>query len=152
MHHDEGFFAEDAEPGAVRQLGTHELTEAEIVDFATQWDPQFFHVDAERSVTEGMFGGLIASGIHTVGIYQRLEVTSRRQPWQVIAGKGIEQLQFTRPARPGDVLTGTTTVTDRQLDPDRRRGLVTLDGELTNQSGEVVLSLTMAIYLHMRPA
>lgn len=152
MHHDKGFFAEDAEPGRVRQLGTHELTDEEIVDFATRWDPQFFHVDAERSVSEGMFGGLIASGIHTVGIYQRLEVTSRTEPWHVIAGKGIEQLQFRRPVRPGDVLSGTTTITDRHLDTDRRRGLVTLAGELTNQAGEVVLSLTMEIFLRMRPA
>lgn len=147
-----GFFAEDAAPGRVRQLGSYTVTEGDIVDYATQWDPQFFHIDSERAAREGAFGGLIASGIHTTAIYQRLEVTSRTEPWNVIGGAGVEQLRFRRPVRPGDVLTGTSTLTERRLDPDRRRGLLTFAGELTNQAGASVLTMTLSAYLHMRPA
>ena len=151
QHEVAGWFAEDAVPGYTRSIGAYPVTEADAVDFATQWDPQTFHTDSVVA-DAGIFGGLIASGIHTLAIYQRLEVTSRTDDWQVIAGRDIEKLRFLRPVRPGDVLTGTSTIVDRQLEPDRRRGLITFAGELTNQSEETVLTLTMSAYLHMRSA
>lgn len=147
-----GQFAEDALIGVVRPLGSYEVTEQEIIDFASRWDPQFFHTDPERAAAEGAFGGLIASGIHTVAIYQRLEITSRTDLWQVIAGTGINDLVLRRPVRPGDVLTGTSKLVDRRLEPDRRRGLLTFHGQLTNQHDALVLSLQLSAYVHMRSA
>lgn len=147
----QGIYADDVRPGEVTPFGSHAVTEAEIIDFATQWDPQFFHVDPERAA-EGIFGGLIASGIHTLGIYQRLSFDARTAPWHVIAGAGIDGLRFHRPVRPGDVLTGSHTVTAVDLDPSRRRGLLTLAGELTDDSGTTVLTLTLSVFMHMRPA
>ncbi|NLE82208.1 MAG: dehydratase [Rhodococcus sp.] len=144
-----GFFADDAVVGTVRTLGTHTVTEQEIVDFAGAWDPQFFHTDA-AAAQGSVFGGLIASGIHTLAVYQRLEVQSRNMHWHVIAGAGVEGLRFLRPVRPGDALTGASTLTACQLEPDRRRGLLTFDGQLVNQDGKVVMDMTMAAYLHMR--
>ena len=146
-----GLYAEDARVGVPRDLGSYTVTEAEIIEFASRWDPQFFHTDTERAAAEGALGGLIASGIHTMAIYQRLEITSRTEHWHVIGGTGIDNLRLRRPVRPGDVLTGTTTVTDRLLEPERGRGLLTFAGELTNPTGENVLSLSMTAYLHTRP-
>ena len=54
-------YAEDYRPGEVFDLGSHQITEAEILEFARQYDPQPIHTDkafAERSP----FGGLISSG------------------------------------------------------------------------------------------
>ncbi|MGE9783440.1 MaoC/PaaZ C-terminal domain-containing protein [Janibacter sp. G368] len=150
--HPPGLYADDVHPGEVTSFGHHAVTEVEIIDFASQWDPQFFHVDPERAATEGAFGGLIASGIQTLGIYQRLSIDARAEHWHVIAGAGIEALRFHRPVRPGDVLTGSHCVTDVALDPDRRRGLLTFAGELTREDGASVLTLTMSAFLHMRPA
>lgn len=146
-----GRFAEDAPVGEVRDLGSYEVTEREIVDFASRWDPQFFHTDPDRATSEGAFGGLIASGIHTVAIYQRLEITSRTDQWHVIGGTGIKDLVLRRPVRPGDLLTGRSEIVDRRLEPERRRGLLTFAGQLVNQSGDLVLSLRISAYLHMRP-
>lgn len=146
-----GRWAEDTPIGEVRDLGSYEVTEREIVDFASRWDPQFFHTDPQRATSEGAFGGLIASGIHTMAIYQRLEITSRTQEWHVIGGTGIKDLVLRRPVRPGDVLTGTSEIVDRRLEPERRRGLLTFAGQLVNQSGELVLSLQVSAYVHMRP-
>ena len=146
-----GVFAEDLAVGTVLQLGTHPITQDEIVEFAEQWDPQFFHTDPERAADEGPLGGLVASGLHTVSVYQRLTVLARTEPWHVIGGTGIDDLRLRRPVRPGDVLQGTATVSDQRLEPERRRGLITCAGRLTNQTGREVLSLTMAAYLIMRP-
>lgn len=144
-------YAEDMRLGDSWDLGTYSVSEEEIVAFASQWDPQFFHVDAERSRTEGQFQGLIASGVQTLAIYQRLSVTSRVGTWHVIAGVGIRDLRFRRPVRPGDALTGSTSVEEVQFQTERRRALVTYGGELVNQAGEPVLTLTMSAYVESRP-
>ncbi len=62
-------YAEDLGIGQRFDLGSHTVTEAELVDFATHWDPQWFHID-RAAAQDGQFGGLIASGIHTLAILQ----------------------------------------------------------------------------------
>lgn len=144
-------YGDDVRPGTRTELGTYSLTAEDIVTFADQWDPQFFHVDEDRAAKEGHFGGLIASGVHTLAIYQRLWVQSREGHWHVIGGAGIRDLQFRRPVRPGDTLTGRTVVENVRFEPDRGRALVDYSGELTNQDGQRVLAVTMSAYLRMRP-
>lgn len=146
----EGVYAEDLSIGVTWPLGEYEVTTEAIVDFASEWDPQFFHTDPRRAAQEGALGGLIASGIHTFAIYQRLEIACRTQQWHVIGGTGVKDLRLRRPVRPDDVLTGRTTVSDTHLDADRGRGLLSFAGELTNQRGEVVMTLTLSAYLKMR--
>lgn len=144
-------YAEDLRVGTSWQLGEHAVTAEEIIAFAEQWDPQFFHTEPVRAEREGELGGLIASGIHTMAIYQRLEILRRERHWHVIGGTGMEHLQLRRPVRPGDVLAGRTTISGSRLQPERSRGLLTFAGELTNQHGEVVMTLTLSAYLRMRP-
>ncbi|UUZ59534.1 MaoC/PaaZ C-terminal domain-containing protein [Nocardioides sp. B-3] len=154
MHHagpDTGVYAEDLQVGTTRQLGEHEVTTAAIIDFASQWDPQFFHTEPERAEREGALGGLIASGIHTIAIYQRLEINCRTQHWHVVGGTGMENVRLRRPVRPGDVLSGRTTISGKRLEPERGRGLVSFAGELANQRGEVVMIPALSAYLLMRP-
>lgn len=142
--------ADNLTPGQVMQLGSHTVSETEIIEFATQWDPQFFHVDPERAAAESQFGGLIASGLHTLSVYQRLWVRSHRQPWRVIAGAAMSDVAFLRPVRPRDVLTGRTVVHDVRLEPDKQRGLVVFAGMLTNQHDKRVLRLHVSAYLEAR--
>ncbi|MEN8674242.1 MaoC/PaaZ C-terminal domain-containing protein [Nocardioides sp.] len=145
-------YADDVRPGDTCDLGTYHVTEAEIIDFASRWDPQFFHVDVERASTEGHYDGIIASGLHTLGIYQRLSVTGRVGHWRVIAGAGLHDVKFRRPVRPGDTLTGTTRVESVDVEEHRARGLVTYYGELTNQHAKRVFTIRMSAYLEARPA
>ncbi|KRF19426.1 hypothetical protein ASG90_20650 [Nocardioides sp. Soil797] len=145
-------YAEDLTPGLVLELGSHTMTEAEIVDFASQWDPQFFHTDPERAACEGQLGGLIASGLHTLSVYQRLSILARTEFWHVIGGAGLRDVRFRRAVRPGDVLTGRSVVEELTLEPERQRGLAAFAGELTNQHGKPVLQLVMSAYLVSRPA
>jgi acyl dehydratase len=145
-------YAEDLTPGRVLELGSYTMTESEIVDFASHWDPQFFHTDPERARREGRLGGLIASGLHTLAVFQRLSILARTECWHVIGGAGLDDVAFLSPVRPGDVLSGRSVVADLVLQPERQRGLVTLAGGLTNQDGTSVLRLTMSAYLAARPA
>lgn len=145
-------YAEDLAPGLSLQLGTYAMTEAEIIDFASRWDPQFFHTDPERAGREGRLGGLIASGLHTLAVYQRLSILARTGLWHVIGGAGLQDVEFLRPVRAGDVLSGSSVVEALELEPERQRGLVTFGGALTNQHDTTVLRLRLTAYVASRPA
>ena len=145
-----GVYADDLEVGRVYQLDSYTLTEDEIVEFAKTWDPQIFHVD-KAAAEAGAYGGLIASGLHTLSIYQRLAVAGSFGEWNVIAGKRFSDVQFLRPVRPGDTLTGTLVIDAVDIDP-RGRALVTTTAELVNDRGAAVLSVTVDAYVRTRPA
>lgn len=145
-------YAEDLAPGLELALGSHTVTETEIVEFARQWDPHYIHADPARAAVEGRFGGVIASGLHTMSVYQRLWVLGCRQPWRVIAGSGMRDVKFLRPVRPGDQLTAHCVVNEVSLQPERQRARVVYEGRATNQHGEQVLGLTLTAYVEMRPA
>ena len=139
-------FADELTPGEVIPLGSRRLDEAEIVEFASTWDPQWFHTDPDAAAG-GHHRGVIASGIHTLAVLQRLSVEAFYSRWAVIAGRGFDRLRFTAPVRPGDTLTGSVTVTDVSL--DRTRGRVVMDMELRSQDA-TVLEATMTVYLWRR--
>lgn len=141
-------FAEDLVVGHRYSLDSYSLDERELVEFARQWDPQGFHIDSGIA-DAGAYGGLIASGIHTIAIYQRLAVTGVFDHWSVIAGRQLTDVVFRRPVRPGDTLTGTVIIDDIAFD-DRRRALVTTSAELVNQRGAAVLSLVVSAYVRAR--
>lgn len=141
-------YAEDLLVGDGFGLGSHTVTEAELIGFATRWDPQWFHID-KQVAQGGPFGGLIASGLHTLAILQRLTVESAGRHWATIAGRGIRDLRFRRPVRPGDVLTGNVVIADIVFD-NQGRALVTTDSRLVNGEGQVVLTVLIDAYLHAR--
>ncbi len=132
---------EDYEAGAVYELGSKTVSEAEIIAFATQYDPQPFHVDPVAA-RDSMFGGLIASGWHTCAITMRMIVDSYLNPQTSLGSPGVEQLRWLKPVRPGDTLVGRMHVIDKRESrskPDM--GLLTNEASLENQHGEAVLTL-----------
>lgn len=146
---DETLFADDLEVGDVHVLGSHLVTREEVVEFATDWDPQFFHVDA-AAAERGVFDGLIASGIHTMAVFQRLSVAGFWGRTATLAARGIREVRFVRPVRPGTEVTGRLTVED--IGPrDETRSLVTVSGVLEEASGPV-LTMTLDVYLARRSA
>lgn len=139
--------ADDLEPGSRLELSTYSVSESEIIQFAQSWDPQWFHTDPDAAGA-GHHGGVIASGIHTLAVLQRLCVEAFYSRWAVIAGRGFDRLRFISPVRPGDALTGTVTVEGVSL--DETRGRVTLDIDLRRAEGGTVLAATMTVFLWRR--
>lgn len=58
---------DELEVGRRWEFGTLSLSAAEIVEYATKYDPQPFHTDPEAAKSAPLFGGLVASGLHTMG-------------------------------------------------------------------------------------
>jgi acyl dehydratase len=144
-------YFEDFQPGKIFELGSHTVTKDEIVAFASQFDPQPFHVD-EEAAAEGPFGGLVASGWHTSAIWMRLWVTEVLNRSAGMGSPGIEELRWLQPVRPGDTLTGRLTVLEATPSVRRPgRGTVRSQAELLNQRGETVLAMTARGFFALRP-
>lgn len=136
----------DLYPGRVFELGSFAVTEEDIVGFARAWDPLPLHTD--RAVAEaGMFGGLIASGAHTIAIMVRLGSDGLMAKLPVIAGSGIRDLQFSNPVRPGMVLSGRGTVIERENERDTSLR-VWIRFQLTDQAGHEMLSMVGGVLVH----
>jgi acyl dehydratase len=134
---DERYF-EDYRPGAIYEYGHTTVTEAEIVEFATRFDPQPIHVDAAYAAA-GPFGGLIASGWHTAGLFTRMFVDHYISHVASLASPGVDELRWPVPVRPGDRLHMRTTILEARgskSKPDR--GIVRTRCELSNQDGRQV--------------
>ena len=145
-------YFEDFTVGESLELGSVQISAAEIIAFAEQFDPQPFHVDPARA--EGsVFGGLIASGWHTAGLYMRLFAEGVLNRVPSFGSPGIEQLRWLRPVRPGDTLRARFTVLEVRPSTSRPdRGIVRSRGEMTNQDGEVALSLEATNFFGRRPS
>ncbi len=134
-------FFEDFTPGRVFELGSVTVTAEAIIDFATQFDPQPFHVDPVAAA-DSSFGGLIASGWHTGSLWMRLYADALLLDADSRGSPGVEEVRWRAPVRPGDTLTGTTTVVDAQpSSKDPSRGTVFTESSMINQDGVVVMTM-----------
>ncbi|HEV8250152.1 MAG TPA: MaoC family dehydratase [Gaiellaceae bacterium] len=142
---------EDFTKGETMELGSYEITRDEILEFARRYDPQPFHVD-EEAAAAGPFGGLAASGWHTAAVFMRLFVDGILNSTASMGSPGIEELRWTAPVRPGDVLTGRVRVLD-SYPSERRpdRGTVVTHCEAVNQDGTVVMTMRGRSHLRRRP-
>jgi acyl dehydratase len=147
---DDRYF-EDYLPGASYEFeATVTVDEAQILEFAAEFDPQSIHIDPVAA-KDGPFQGLIASGWHTAGLMMRLFADHYLSKVASLGGPGIDELRWVRPVRPGDVLRLRATVLDTrrsQSKPDR--GLVRTQVEVLNQDDAIVLSLVALNFLSVR--
>ena len=134
-------YLDDFEPGQIIELGTVSVTKAEIIAFAEQYDPQPFHTD-EAAAADTIYGGLIASGWHTVCLHMRLLVDGLLSNAASMGSPGVDEVRWYKPVRPGDVLSAKGVV--HEVIPSRSkpdRGIVRSLYEVTNQDGEIVLTM-----------
>jgi len=146
---DSTIYADDLTADDVYELGSYTPTREEVMSFAETWDPQFFHTD-QAAAERGLFGGLIASGIHTMAVFQRLSVAVFWGNSATIAARGIRDVRFVKPMRPGTTLAGRLVV-DEVTHLDAERSLVSVSGSLRDDSGASVLSLSLDAYIARRP-
>jgi acyl dehydratase len=127
------------------------LSEAAIVDFARQWDPQPFHMDSEFA-KKWTFGGLIASGLHTMAVTLRLWLDQGVFRACSLGSPGIGEVQFPRPVRPGDTLRVVTDITELRLSTSKTdRGIARIRQVTINQRGEQVMEQETTVFLRRRP-
>jgi len=143
-------YFDDYVPGLTVDCGTFSVSEADIIAFAEEYDPQPFHTDPVGA-KNGPFGGLIASGWQTTARMMRLLVDHFVSPETSLGAAGIDEIRWPRPVRPGDTLHVLATVLDaRRSSSKPDRGIVRTLAELTNQHGELVMKLTAINFILAR--
>jgi acyl dehydratase len=143
-------YLNDLQVGQRFTSGTHALDEAQVIAFASQFDPQPFHIDG-AAAKGTMFGGLVASGWHTAAITMRLMVQGGVPIAGGLVGAGGE-IRWPTPTRPDDVLHVESEVLEikpSQSRPDR--GIVKVRSETRNQRDEVVQVLDAVLVVPRRP-
>ncbi len=112
-------YFEDIEPGTRSAFGRYEVTREEVIEFATKYDPQPFHL-SDEAAAETHFGRIAASGWHTTAMMMRMLVQNISDIQQAGLGSpGIDELRWLKPVYPGDVLRVETEVLDKR--PSRSR-------------------------------
>lgn len=143
-------YFEDFKVGDRFASGGMTITEAAIIDFARQWDPQPFHIDAEFAKT-WTYGGLIASGLHTMSITLRLWLDQGVFKACSLGSPGIGPVNFARPVRPGDTLHVTTEIIDLRPSASKPdRGLIKINQVTSNQRGEPVMEQETLVFIKRR--
>ncbi len=137
--------------GDVLDAGPIGISEAEILDFATQYDPQWFHTDPARAA-QGPYAGLIASGWQTCGLAMRLAVDNVLEGSESVGSPGVDNLRWLAPVRPGDSLTLRMTIIEKRVSRTRAtRGVMRSQWQLDNQDGVTVLTLDATSLFDLTP-
>jgi len=142
-------YLEDLHVGQRFECGRHALDTAQIKKFAREFDPQPFHMD-EVAARDTMFGGLAASGWHTVALTMRMIAENIPIAGGLIGGAA--EITWPQAARPTDILHVTSEI--MEVTPSRsrpERGMALLRTETRNQKGELLQIFTAKCVVPRRP-
>lgn len=145
----ENLFLDDFTVGQRFVSGEHLIDEAQIKAFASQFDPQPFHLDDDAAQST-LFRGLAASGWHTAAITMRLMVQGGMPVEGGLIGAGGD-ISWPKPTRPGDVLhveSEVVSVTPSRSKP--QQGMMTVRSETLNQHGDAVQVLVAKMVVPRR--
>ena len=112
-------YFEDLEPGTTAKFGRYDVTREEVIEFASKYDPQPFHL-SDQAAAQTHFGRISASGWHTCAMVMRMmvdNITERKHAG--LGSPGLDELRWLRPVYPGDTLRVETTLLDKT--PSRSR-------------------------------
>jgi acyl dehydratase len=141
----------DLAPGRSITVGPETVTEEQIVAFAREYDPQWFHADPQRAAA-GQWKGLIASGWQTCALAMRMVVKHVLAGSESFGSPGLAYLKWENPVRPGDVLYVTLDVKERRVATSKPTlGIVRWRGRMRNQVAAVVLDLEATSLFDLAP-
>jgi acyl dehydratase len=145
------YYFEDFRPGDRFDSPGITMTEASIIEFAMRFDPQSFHMDREQA-KESFYGGLIASGIHTVAVTFRLFLLTGVLS-NNLGSPGFDEIRWLRPVYPGDTLHANVEVMEARPSNSRLdRGTVRFRCTTLNQRNEPVQTVVCNQLLKRLPA
>lgn len=147
------WYWEDFKDGLVMEFGPKRVEHDEVIRFATDFDPQPFHL-SEEAGKASLFGGLAASGWHTASMVMRLMCDGFLNKSSSLGSPGLDSLKWLRPVMVGDELRARLTVLgSRPMNSKPKVGLVQTRWEALNQRHEVVMTIeSWAMFGRREPA
>lgn len=145
------YYWEDFPVGCTHQSAGVTVSKEEIVGFASQFDPQPFHVN-EDAAADSAFGGIIASGWHTCSLGMRMMCDTYLLETASLGSPGVEKISWLKPVRPGDTLRLSMVVLDTRILASRPDvGLVRSRWQMFNQNDECVMEMEGYGMFYRRP-
>ncbi|GAA0734342.1 MaoC family dehydratase [Sphingomonas japonica] len=145
-------YFEDLTVGETEAFGSYAVTREEVIDFATRYDPQPFHLD-DAAAAATHFGRLAASGWHTCSMTMAMLVAQMQaNPQASLGAAGIDELRWLRPVFPGDTLRCETELLEKT--PSRSRpdmGSTRSKMTVFNQDDQPVLTFVARALVGRRP-
>lgn len=144
-------FYEDIAVGTKQSFGRYEVTREEVVEFASKYDPQPFHLD-EEAAAQTHFGKLSASGWHTCSMTMAMMVENMKGEKSASLGSpGIDQLRWRRPVYPCDTLRCETEVIEKRRSSSRpEMGIFKSHVRTFNQEDQLVLEMVSNALIRTR--
>lgn len=134
-------YFEDFKVGETLEMGRRLVDKDEVIAFAKDFDPQPFHVD-EEAARKSFFGGLIASGWHTVAMVMRMMCDSYLLDSASLGSPGVDNVKWLKPVRPGDTIRAMRTVLEARASKSKPEvGIVKSRWEVYNQNDELVMTM-----------
>jgi len=130
----------DLRAGQVLEVGPCVVSEADIIEYARQFDPQPFHIDKEAAA-QTRWGGVIASGFHTCSLAMRMMVDHVLKDSESIGSPGLEYVKWPHPVRPDDRLRVQVHVLEKTISKSGRIGVLRWQWTCLNQENTAVLEL-----------
>jgi acyl dehydratase len=132
-------YFEDFAVGDTFALPARQIDRPELVAFAREFDALPFAQGAESAVTDPS-NPTIASGWLVCAVFMRMFCDGVLIQSSCLGAPGVETLKWRRPVRPGDVLSGRTTVLESRSSRSRPDvGILRLRQEMFDEDGEQVM-------------
>jgi acyl dehydratase len=126
------------------------VSKEDIIRFATEYDPQPFHLD-EEAAKNTILGGLAASGWQTAALAMRLATECRPFGPHPLLGAGVDDLRWLKPVRPGDTLHLEGEVVELAPSRSKPQGIARVKWTLYDQHGEAVYTFNPIAIVPSRP-
>lgn len=145
-------YFEDLEVGAKQAFGSYRVTREEVIDFASKYDPQPFHLSDEAAAATH-FGRLSASGWHTCSMAMAMAVKNLKTNRQAGLGSpGIDELKWLKPVYPGDTLRVETEILEKRASATRpEMGIFKSRMTVFNQDDVAVMAMVSNGLIATRP-
>ncbi len=127
-------------PGVVILTPPRLVTTREMLEFASRYDPQWFHTDVQRA-NAGRWKGLIASGWHTCAIAKELMVKNVLTGSESFGSSGSDAIKWLHPVRPDDSVALRFEVLRSSKSPSGRTGILSSKSELWNQNDRLLFTM-----------
>ncbi len=135
-------YFEDLEPGTTQRFGSYHVIREEVIDFASKFDPQPFHLD-DDAAAKTHFGRLSASGWHTCAMTMAMMVENLKARKQAGLGSpGLDEIRWLSPVYPGDTLSVEIALIDKKRSGSRpEMGSFRSNIRVFNQDEKVVMTM-----------
>jgi len=146
-------YLEDLKPGHTERFGSYLMTREEVVEFASRYDPQPFHIDETAGAAHPLFKKLAASGWHTAAATMRMIVDHNEAVHAAsLESPGLENISWPIPTYPGDTLSVENEILEvRRSNSRPEMGFAKTRSTTFNQHGQVVMTFTANVMFATRP-